>query len=125
MSDFQVRKQALFEKVASYMMKQGRLSSTFNGFIGSCLYRGPNETKCPAGALIKDEYYCTGLEYKSADTNLVKTALLHSGVYPDELRLVHQLQKLHDNADTFSDFVNSIIEFGVEQKLQLPNCLCL
>ena len=56
--------QEIFNKVATHLFAQGERSIETDFELPTCLYRGPNGTKCAVGALIPDEEYDERLEYK-------------------------------------------------------------
>jgi hypothetical protein len=92
----------VFEKVKTHLLTQGRKSedlrpSVLTGFsVETCLYRGPDGTKCAAGALIADEHYAPALETHTVDHECVQTALTSSGVPLAAIGLVRELQFIHD-----------------------------
>ena len=51
--------QAIFDKVASHLLKKMERSTNFNG---SCRYRGSNDLKCDIGCLIPDNKYNSRME---------------------------------------------------------------
>jgi hypothetical protein len=95
--------QRMIDIGATHMRAQGRCSSDEDG---TCLYRGPNGTKCFIGALIADEHYHSGLEKKGVQKPSNVRALLNSGyklqgLIPD---LQAAQEELHDNLDFSEDF---------------------
>ncbi len=69
-----------------------------------CLYRGPDNTKCAAGALIDDAYYDYSLEKRLSDSETVCDALEKSGWPTDDIffnMFVRSAQKVHDNSDDY------------------------
>lgn len=48
--------QEIFDTVSVHLLTQNEKSQE-SSFYSSCLYRGPNGTKCAVGCLIKDEFY--------------------------------------------------------------------
>jgi len=69
----------------------------------TCMYRGPNNTKCAAGALIDDTYYHPSLEKKLSDSDSVVDALANSGWPTDDIffnMFVRSAQQVHDNKIT-------------------------
>jgi hypothetical protein len=81
----------VFEK----LIAQGVQSMGDNGI--SCRYRGVNGSKCAAGHLIKDEFYNDSLENKRSTSEDVAKVLIDSGVPINQLELVRELQKIHDD----------------------------
>lgn len=60
-----ITKQEIFDRVVTGLRKQGCKSAKNNGKgIISCLYRGPNNTKCAAGQVILDSAYDDSFEGK-------------------------------------------------------------
>ena len=85
-------KQETFDFVATKLIEQGVPSMQ----PGSCLYRGPNGTKCAAGHLIPDEFYLeSDFEYNTADQGLVRRVLADLGY---DVPFVRDLQRAHDQA---------------------------
>ena len=80
-------------------MKQGVRSETHDTDAGiegmTCLYRGPNGTKCAAGILISDEVYDPEME-NMLISNVVKefTGLEH---LEKEVDFLNTLQEIHDD----------------------------
>lgn len=52
--------QEIYSTVRQHLLTQNARSAK----NGNCLYRGPNGTKCAAGALIPDEIYTPSIENK-------------------------------------------------------------
>lgn len=59
----QAEAQEIFNKVATHLLTQGKRSVASDG---SCMYRGPEGTKCAIGCLIEDDEYHPLLEGKGA-----------------------------------------------------------
>jgi hypothetical protein len=96
--------QETFEKVSRHLFEQGRPSVE----SGTCLYRGPNGTKCAIGCLIPDELYVPDM-----DGGYVATALLKywpslqsqfdmGWSYETWVRFFTRLQRAHDSNPTWS-----------------------
>lgn len=93
--------QELFDTVARHLLTQNAVSSiktSSPSFPRTCLYRGPNGTKCAAGVLIKDEFYKDELEGNSTDASKVRYALELSGapLHKTQFGLMRSLQRIHD-----------------------------
>ena len=98
--------QEILDKVVNGLRKQGCKSLDCRN---SCMYRGPNDTKCAAGQLILDEHYDERFEghpvYGPPDHPKVigvRNALRLSGCNIGDSRtfeLVSDLQRLHDSLD--------------------------
>jgi hypothetical protein len=56
--------QAIFDTVARHLFTQGCQATKDD----SCLYRGPNGTKCAVGILIPDSAYTEDMEFQSAES---------------------------------------------------------
>lgn len=94
--------QAIFDRVATHLLTQGRRSKKFNKDSSEtvCLYRGPKGTSCAVGCLIDDEAYTPDLENHVAHHFGVKAALRKSGVdvsHWTTLHLLAALQRVHDS----------------------------
>lgn len=93
--------QEIFDTAATHLLKQGKRASQ----NGTCLYRGPDDTKCAVGCLIKDEFYRLGLEGKISRHPMVMDALVKSGVDFDQKfngrhsveDFLYDLQQVHDD----------------------------
>ncbi len=100
-------KQAIYNKVRDHLLAQGKKSRvmTLNG-VGTCQYRGPNDTSCAVGCLITDEAFRCASEASYVFNSLtvederVIAALADSGVDVDidkDLGLLKSLQSIHDH----------------------------
>ncbi len=82
----------------------------------SCLYRGPNGSKCAAGFLIKDEYYHEGMEGSSVvyGKQVRDAIILSQGLNPEDhewswesdsnfFRALGVLQEAHDDEESWVD----------------------
>ena len=86
----QATEQQVFDQVATHLLTQGRKSEN----AGTCLYRGPEGTKCAAGCLIGKSEYRAYWEGRSW------SGLAGEGSVPEEhLDLIIALQKIHDHPD--------------------------
>ena len=62
-----------------------------------CAYRGNNGTCCFVGALIKDEYYNTNLEYETAiNPKVLEAVTLSLNTKPDP-EFLYDAQIIHDD----------------------------
>lgn len=93
--------QELYNKVCDHLEAQGIQAKT--GLGGICAYRGFNNSKCAAGCLILDEHYSPEMEggvvspnFEGYKNELVRKALIESGVDSSQLALVSMLQNAHD-----------------------------
>ena len=102
--------QETFDFVVGKIREQG-CPSMKEGSI-SCLYRGPNGTKCAAGHVIPDEKYDSGFEgctvidvpYEGMSTKLKQLydVLSETG---HNLGLLRSLQRCHDDASSYKNFM--------------------
>jgi hypothetical protein len=89
----------IFNTVKDHLLSQGVKS--FDDEEG-CAYRGPNNTKCAIGCLIKDEHYTYRLEGKSIYSVHVVEALIKSldveeEFITDNINFFGYLQHVHDD----------------------------
>ena len=118
--------QWVYNRVRDHLLKQGVRSKE----SGSCLYRGPNETACAAGCLIRDDLYSPELEYKSigwneAPWNAVAASLnlkVGDNITEENLQMfkyrIQELQGIHDNV-SFEPFqwADKLREFAEKNQL--------
>lgn len=100
-----MNKQEIFNTVVGHLIKQNKQSANVNG---TCLYRGPNNTKCAFGILIPDEVYKPYMEGSTSTSILVNQSKQNEieeplGISPDDYMFVRHLQRCHDNALTGKD----------------------
>lgn len=95
--------------IAHIMFNFNGKSVTENELYGSttCLYRGPNETKCAVGMFIPDENYDKGMEHNNANGLLAKFPAL-KGLLPLEGEFMSLLQTVHDNSNPKNTLDNMI-----------------
>lgn len=132
-------KQALFNHVATHLIKQGRRSVLRSG---QCAYRGDNGTRCAAGCLIDDAQYTVKMEGRSVfakdilphinasigreigGTDLCMAHNSRWGALPTdlEIKMLQKMQVIHDGIeiDKWPEHLRAI---AVEFDLQLPDCL--
>ena len=123
-----LNKQQVFDKVAAHLLAQGITSSKGHEVGGTCLYRGPNGTKCAVGCLIPDDLYSPNMEGKSVpgsvspdfpDLDSMLGRVLTQIVEQDTFPLLAALQVLHDTIKPeFWDVElrNSAIKFNLTVK---------
>lgn len=91
--DQRKRNREAWEKMRAHLLKQRRKSQ--DGF--SCLYRGPDGTKCAVGCLIADEDYRPAMEREVV-------GLLDRDEIPGlagiSLSVLQQAQRTHDHSPT-------------------------
>ena len=93
--------QELFDFVGQRLVKQGTASMVGH----SCVYRGPNSTKCAFGHLIPDEKYTDKMEYIRAANVLRFLNGVEDGLnaecsfeHNERDRFINRLQDCHDSA---------------------------
>jgi hypothetical protein len=101
----EMKAQELFDKVVSFMIKQGKPSYK----AGTCMYRGPEGTKCAVGCVLTDHYYRTNMEEMGID-NLIKKFILPKFIKNNK-DLLRDLQNAHDsNAFSYGENNKNFIE---------------
>lgn len=94
--------QELFDKIATHLLAQNKKSEADEAIdledaLFSCLYRGPNGTKCAVGCIIPDDEYQESWEGMSVswiiDSRLSPTLMQ----YKEHLSMLSYLQSIHDN----------------------------
>ena len=89
-------RQDIFIEVVQHLCAQGRQSS--DGI--NCMYRGPDNTKCPSGWLIPDSFRIDArTNIFGLGASLIQQGLLEGGVdlrKPSIRRLMYELQSIHD-----------------------------
>jgi hypothetical protein len=95
--------QEMFDRAVLGVVTQGKPSVT----AVACMYRGEAGTKCAVGHLINDAVYTPELETNGCRSKIVQAALEQSiGELPaSSLGLLVLLQRAHDGASEFSDFL--------------------
>jgi hypothetical protein len=94
--------QQIFDKVARHLLTQMKQSRTE---LGSCAYRGADNTMCAVGCLIEDKHYKRTIEFKGARDTNVQEILVKSGIleavdvdnYSLKTELLARLQVVHDS----------------------------
>lgn len=86
-------RQQLFDNAYKGVIAQGR--PAYNDATDSCMYRGPDNTKCGIGHSIPDYKYRKSLENRGATASEVMAA---ANINPDDMTFARQLQGCHDNA---------------------------
>lgn len=96
-------KQEIFNTVKTHLLQQNAKSEKLNPETNTmyCLYRGPNNTKCAVGCLIKDEFYTLELEGETANYSLVTRALTLSGIDLSDHTTINFLLALQDVHDEY------------------------
>jgi hypothetical protein len=121
MQKFETR-QAIFDHVFTALKKQGRRSGFRIGSYENCYYRNTdNGDKCAAGHLIDDTHYKPFFEGKGAAAECVTDALVASGVSPEHISFVGELQDAHDaKTDTFEGTLNRLRDVAHRHDLTVP-----
>jgi len=74
----------------------------------SCLYRGPNGTKCAVGMFIPDELYDPRMDELSFIDHVVKFFPKIKSVLPLDLKALCKLQDIHDQSTKRKCLLNII-----------------
>lgn len=112
-----MEKQEIFDKVYDALLKQGVASIDSNG---SCMYRGPNGTKCAIGHLIPDELFEHDFNYADI-CDLPKNVFEYFEVESDEdFIFLRNLQIAHDIhlALTIESFTEKMREIASKYNLE-------
>jgi hypothetical protein len=86
-----MKAQAIFDTVVAHLGKQGRPAINTEN---SCLYRGPDGTKCAVGFLLKDKQYKPEMEGR--DVNGLVNNFKVPAFFSKNEELLHRLQRAHD-----------------------------
>ena len=93
----------VFDFVKNHLLEQGVKSGVISKREDfTCLYRGPNNTKCAVGCLITDEYYYESLENRAVNNLWVREAVEKSIGNNFSYLLLGELQILHDEVNVTS-----------------------
>ena len=104
-----MKPQEIFNTVINHLYTQKKKSIENK----QCLYHGPKNTKCAVGCLIPDELYLP--EFDTTNSASVLGITMHypknvPSYFKDNLRLLGDLQRLHDNSDVLEcntfDFIS-------------------
>lgn len=109
--------QQAFNRIARHLMKQGEHSKEI-GDYGSCLYRGPNGTKCAIGALIPDSQYDENFEGEDLVVIRMKARAL-KGL---RIAFLSEMQGVHDNNDP-DKWAEELLKFAKQHRLKIPACI--
>lgn len=98
-------RQETFDVVARHLIKQGRQSQSASGSSYTCAYRGVDDCRCSAGALIPDDQYDPSMEGLSVENNHIQAVISGAG-HAEALAdndagnyLLWDLQGAHDAVD--------------------------
>ena len=89
--------QEIFNTVALHLFAQKCRSASGPEGMMTCLYRGPNGTKCAVGALIPDELYNPDMEHNILQELMKFTEFELPSYFADNLNLLSDLQRNHDS----------------------------
>jgi hypothetical protein len=107
--------QELYEYIGEFLIQQGKQSYDINH--NSCMYRGPNNTKCAVGCVIPDKFYLSGMELMSLFD--IMNYKLPPYIIEYEYFLV-SMQEFHDNSKNWNEnglIIEKLIKFGKENNL--------
>lgn len=113
--------QEMFNKAYIGVMTQGVQSKS----NGSCLYRGPNGTKCAVGFLIDDDVAKAWDDNSGiiVDCNLKLLSAEMEDDFRANMDLLIEMQSIHDS-DDFEDFSTTfktrMADLAKEQGLEVP-----
>jgi len=112
-----MNRQKVFNKVRDHLLTQKVRSQTLTGTVPSCLYRGPNGTKCAIGILIKDEFL-DPRDNKAALWGIVPTLekSLETTLSMEETEFLADLQQIHD-ATEVENWKDALDDFADERGL--------
>ena len=95
--------QEIFETVSRHLFTQGEQAYQLPSEQeeGTCMYRGPNDTKCAVGCLIPDDMYLTTMENRRVN-QLVNGEYRLPDFFEKNLSLLSELQYVHDRRESWS-----------------------
>lgn len=111
--------QETFNQVVKFALKQNDKSIEF----GTCLYRGPDNTRCFVGAFIPEDLYDKSMEGKDAEDliNQFPELYNHLSIYQLELyeaiEFWGRMQGIHDDYE-ISGWSTQFEKYATEYKLQ-------
>lgn len=120
-----MNKQEVFDRVWNHFVVEGNPLSISRDIEGSCLYRGPDGTKCAVGLLIPDELYSPDMEGNSvcgliddfANKSLAKVLDVEN---KDDISFLARLQSAHDLADDVDPIEDRLRDVAERCKLSIP-----
>jgi hypothetical protein len=104
--------QVVFDIVVEHALRQNCRSTSLDN-SNDCMYRGPNGTKCFAGALIPDDKYLPSFEGRGWITLIAKGC-----VESQNRELISALQEIHDCYAT-KRWPEKLRELGKEKGLNV------
>jgi NADPH:quinone reductase-like Zn-dependent oxidoreductase len=90
-----MKPQVIFNKVVRHLFKQNKKCVSEDG---TCVYRGPNNTKCAVGALIPNHLYNEEMETKGISNLIRKNEKIADLLDKTNVDLLSSLQEMHDDA---------------------------
>lgn len=117
-------RQELFDNAFKGVIDQGR--PAYDDAADSCMYRGPDGTKCGIGHSIPNSKYRKSMENRGASADLVLTA---ARIAEEDSAFAVQLQGCHDNAahealstkDFIARFTRRMKILARQEGLEVPN----
>ena len=115
--------QQTFDKVVTHLLTQGRRASSAKY---GCAYRAGDNLSCAVGCLISDEAYTPELEGSNVGADIVREAMIASGLDLFDLVDIHiarcdtfygRLQEIHDHHDV-DGWADRLREFAVGRNLE-------
>ncbi len=105
-------RQEIFNRVKNHLLTQG-VKSTDKSGDGTCLYRGPNGTKCAIGVLLKDEHWDASKNSASIwdvghllEKSLETTLTMENNEFLADLQEIHDSRMVEDWADALADYAD-------------------
>jgi hypothetical protein len=105
----EMSQQEILQTVATHLAKQGKRAVKCG--TGTCMYRGPNDTKCALGPFIPDATYTSSMEGKDVRGLISDFGDRLPGVVQKNLRLFKALQLVHDTAR--DDDYERMVRYGL------------
>lgn len=118
-------RQTAFDTAVAGLAAQGFRRSVTGSFgQSSCVYRGPDETRCAVGHCIPDEVYTHRMEGSQA-LELLQHYPSVRDLFADEVEapFLQRLQLCHDKSNGPEDMRERLMNFGVLSRLTLPDVL--
>lgn len=117
-------RQELFDNAYKGVVAQGR--PAYDDATDSCMYRGPDNTKCGIGHSIPNYKYRKAMENRGATADVILTA---ARIAPEDTTFARRLQACHDDAaistSTLPQFLESfnrrMTVLAQSYHLEVPN----
>jgi len=122
-----MKKQEIFDAVVKHLLAAPARS--VNHITDTCVYRGPNGSKCAVGAILPDEIYDPKFDISSEGTGIHSLCEKYSDEIPYWMRrnvmLLQELQRTHDDPENWYDKKRYMIQklhriamyFGLNRKV--------